>query len=63
MSFQVPKDRIFDKSTIIEENKNKVKALANEKVKGTSFDFNGLRMKCSTLTLFFQPNIYAISNF
>jgi hypothetical protein len=45
MPLQVPEDIIFDKSTVIEENKKKIKALANEKVKGTSFNFKGLRMK------------------
>ncbi len=57
MPLQIPEDRIFIKSTVIEEDKKKVKGFADEKVKGTSFDFKRFGMIRYTLVNFFQPNL------
>ena len=41
MSLSVFKDLVFNKSTFIKENKKKVKIIADEKGKVTSFHFKG----------------------
>jgi hypothetical protein len=57
MPLQIPEDRIFIKSTVIEEDKKKVKDSADEEVKGTTFDFKRFGMIRYTLSYFFQPNL------
>lgn len=39
MSLSIPEDIIPAKSTVIKENKEKIKAFTNEKSEGTSFYF------------------------
>jgi hypothetical protein len=62
MPLQIPKDRIFIKSTVIEEDKKKVKDSADEEVKGTSFDFKGVGMIRYTLSYFFSQIFSQIIN-